>query len=264
MQIHPKFLKDLSTAHAKIPVSRLDLSHMHELIHNAYDANASSVNITLQDFSNDYQAQANSKIIVEEDGDGIDLKMLENWFVYGKSAKSRIDAGQQQRISSQNRVLMGGLGFGRQATLIIGHKVKIFTKTKQNQDIHILEYVFSNGHIEASLVCDVSPPNEQKHGTRIEISDIIFKKHYSKQKILKFCDNKLTEQCYLFSNETSFKVSLYKDTHCINSVVYRGKNKYWMRLIIMMRRVKQIKSVRKVLIPLKHLLIKPKINSTDF
>src|ERR1700745_1257899 len=52
-----------------------------EIIKNSFDADASWVKVTFEGFGEEFQVNANSKIVVEDDGEGMAQDVLENHWV---------------------------------------------------------------------------------------------------------------------------------------------------------------------------------------
>jgi len=98
-----------------------------ELIKNAYDADATNCVVELTDI-----ALPTGKVLVSDDGDGMDLEQLKDgWLVLGRSKKNPHEATRLGRIPA------GDKGLGRLAAIRMGSKVNVATIPRDN---HKTEY----------------------------------------------------------------------------------------------------------------------------
>lgn len=98
---------------------------LFEIVKNAYDANANRVEV---DFINISPLSPKSKIIIKDDGMGMNLSDLETkWMVIGTSSKRR------DRLSPApyNRKVVGKKGIGRFAVDLLGSKLTLTTKKER-------------------------------------------------------------------------------------------------------------------------------------
>ncbi|WP_176712448.1 ATP-binding protein, partial [Allomuricauda sp. CP2A] len=106
------------------------ITALFELVKNAYDANAENVNV---EFQNINPITPNSKIIISDDGIGMQFSDIKNkWMVIGTSSKRR------ERLSPApyRRKVSGKKGVGRFAVDKLGDKLILRTKKKnQNQTL---------------------------------------------------------------------------------------------------------------------------------
>lgn len=103
-----------------------------EIVKNSYDADAKWVKITFNNFSNNYKANKNSSIIIEDCGNGMTEEILKDDFINPASAikKIRKDAGEKTDLG---RVLQGEKGIGRFSLFKLGRKITVITKTTNDQ-----------------------------------------------------------------------------------------------------------------------------------
>jgi hypothetical protein len=88
-----------------------------ELVKNAYDADASSVNVEI----------GNTNIKISDDGEGMDKSnIVEGWLTIGSSFK------KQNLTTPKGRRVLGEKGLGRLAILRLGKKITIFTQKKDH------------------------------------------------------------------------------------------------------------------------------------
>jgi len=153
-----------------------------ELVKNAYDADATKVRIIFEDINS-----PSAKIIVEDNGNGMSLNILEtSWLEIGTSFKR----GNNRKPSKEfKRISLGEKGVGRLAV----HKLasNIILETKEANDLFgsTLEINWGDLMNKAKYVEDtevmVSSCNnnnfiDSQHGTRIILTDLRRNKWYKK------------------------------------------------------------------------------------
>jgi signal transduction histidine kinase len=106
-----------------------------EIIKNSYDADASWVKVTFQDFDPDFGATSISKIIIEDDGIGMTESVIENHWV-NPATPIKFIGKQSNPITKKGRVIQGEKGIGRFALLKLGRKIIINTRAaKQKSEL---------------------------------------------------------------------------------------------------------------------------------
>lgn len=180
-----------------------------ELIKNAYDADADWVKVCFVDFGfdkekNDIYAQKDSKIIVEDNGSGMDLKTIEDSWMNPATPNKRTDDGEKPLITPiKKRIIQGEKGIGRFAILKLGRKIEITTRPDKSSVEYLIDYDLSQydddfltkkGKKKKLFIDNLKIPvsdrepqvitnrevvvnskcfkNENHHGTRIEISNL--------------------------------------------------------------------------------------------
>lgn len=109
------------------------ITALFELAKNAYDANADC--LTIQ-FVNVSPLTKKSKIIISDDGLGMNFTDLKNkWMVIGTSSKRR----ERTSPKPYSRKVVGKKGIGRFAVDLIGAKLTLKSKTKNDTDWVVLE-----------------------------------------------------------------------------------------------------------------------------
>ena len=109
------------------------ITALFELVKNAYDANAENVSV---EFQNINPLSTESKIIIKDDGIGMQFSDIENkWMVIGTSSKRR------ERLSPppHKRKVSGKKGVGRFAVDKLGEKLILKTKKKNDNKLLCLE-----------------------------------------------------------------------------------------------------------------------------
>lgn len=139
-----------------------DAVAFRELIKNAYDASADSVIIALD--------TKNQKLIIEDDGDGMDLSGMRNLFHLGQSRKLYGSVFESSR-SKERRYIQGSKGIGFLSAMHFGAKVSWYS-AKQDKNV----YCISCDREALKALDDLSKaaihPEQtlrKRRGTRIEI-----------------------------------------------------------------------------------------------
>jgi signal transduction histidine kinase len=120
-----------------------DFIAIFELVKNAYDAKAKKVTLI---FENTKEKSEKSRIVVIDDGYGMSRKDIDDkWLLVGYSWK-REQEGEPQAIHEDyrdkigdERFFAGAKGIGRFSCDRLGSKLKLYTKTENKEDIHVLE-----------------------------------------------------------------------------------------------------------------------------
>jgi len=210
-----------------------------ELIKNSYDADADWVKVTFQGFGDNYKIKAGSKIIIEDNGQGMSQDLIENhWLNPATPEKKR--RKKIKYTTGKGRILQGEKGIGRFAILKLGRRIDIVTKTKEDHQEHHISYDFSQYDdeflsekgVEKDLYIDdlrvtlsnrkperIVPSklpfgsrkkNRLNQGTIIEISDL--KGSWTTTKVDFVCrDLTKLESIFLRGQNTDFEVGIYRD-----------------------------------------------------
>lgn len=100
-----------------------------ELIKNAYDADAEWVKVSFLNFNNDFTVNENSKIIIEDNGNGMNREIIEKHWLNPatpeKTKRKRIKC-----VTDKGRIIQGEKGIGRFAIFKLGKKVDICTRRR--------------------------------------------------------------------------------------------------------------------------------------
>lgn len=182
-----------------------------EIIKNSYDADASWVKVTFQDFDADFGANSMSKIIIEDDGIGMTQEVIENHWVNPATPVKFIEK-KDNPTTKKGRVIQGEKGIGRFALLKLGRKIEITTRAVRQKeeltltlDVSKYDENFINKKDSALFLDDIGitlassddphyirpqkvaigsrKVNRTNHGTRIEISHL--SSAWSRQKVAK-------------------------------------------------------------------------------
>ena len=182
---------------------------LEELIKNAYDADADWVKVNFVDFGinekkNDIFVKENSKIIIEDNGCGMDLQTIEDsWMNPATPNKRTVDGEKPKMTSKKHRIIQGEKGIGRFAILKLGRNIKITTRPATSPVEFVIDYDLSeydddfltqNGQEKKLYIDNLTIPvndrkpeiitkrevivnnrifkEENQHGTHIEISNL--------------------------------------------------------------------------------------------
>ena len=113
-----------------------ELIALSELIKNAYDADASWVKVSFIDFNDDFSKKETSKIIIEDDGNGMNAEIIKkHWLNPATPEKLRRKA---ENLKTQSgRILQGEKGIGRFAIFKLGKNITITTRRQKQNDTGI-------------------------------------------------------------------------------------------------------------------------------
>jgi signal transduction histidine kinase len=224
-----------------------------ELIKNAYDADASWVKVTFDEFGKDYTITENSKIIIEDDGYGIDSDLIKKHWLNPATPEKKLRK-ETKETTPKGRVIQGEKGIGRFAILKLGRKIQVVSRARGEKVEQVVNYDFSifddeflteQGKKKELFIDDLTVSmytndpaevieenninlgleiiNRRPHGTRIEISDL--KGSWSEDKVEKvFHDVAQLESIFVgrsigtkkISQDGEFAVWIYKDEELKN------------------------------------------------
>lgn len=228
-----------------------------ELIKNSYDADASWVRVTFKGFGDNYEITDTSKIIIDDDGDGMNAETIEKHWLNPATPDKKIKK-QIKATTLKGRVIQGEKGIGRFAVLKLGRNIKIISRAKGENVENIIHYDFSryddeflheNG-VEKELFLDnldISLSSREPelikekeiilgvrkiirapHGTRIIISNL--KGSWTETKVEEiyndiirlesFFSNLYVEADSNLQSEPDFSVYIYKDKTLHNHKVH--------------------------------------------
>jgi len=169
-----------------------DFIAIFELVKNSYDAYATKVKISFNDIYSD-----KSKIIIEDNGKGMNYDDLENkWLFVAYSAKK--DGSENKDLNFRNKIQVqrsfaGAKGIGRFSCDRLGKNLYIET-TKNEEDNKTESLYVDWGNFENDLkeefininVIHETLPDIKKIGTKLEIMDL--RSSWDREKLLKLKD----------------------------------------------------------------------------
>ena len=162
-----------------------------ELIKNAYDADASRVEVLFEDFNEDMSHKEHSRIVVRDNGTGMTPETVRTQWMNPAAPQKYLDKQQgKAKTPGKKRVIQGEKGIGRFAVLKLGRVITVTTRPRSVDFETVLSYDFSrfdddfvleNGKEkeifldEIKIDCSQSKPEKLpgvKHGTVIEIQNL--------------------------------------------------------------------------------------------
>lgn len=114
-----------------------------ELIKNSYDADASWVKVSFIDFGEDFSIKPISKIVIEDDGCGMNAEILEKHWL-NPATPDKLKRKSERSLTDKGRIMQGEKGIGRFAIFKLGKNVKIISR-RQKQITHNVQ--LDNGNI---------------------------------------------------------------------------------------------------------------------
>jgi len=118
-------LGDKLIANEKIAIS--------EIVKNSYDACAQKVTVIMNDINDIHKGE----IIILDDGNGMNLDILENvWMEPGTDYKEKILINNE--FSECNRLPIGEKGIGRFGVHKLGNKIELISKQKDSKEVKLL------------------------------------------------------------------------------------------------------------------------------
>lgn len=109
-----------------------------ELVKNAYDANATRVDIVFRNIKPG--GPEGGKILIADDGDGMSYDDIRGkWLFVGYSKKKKQDTGDfRDKAANKNRMMAGAKGIGRFSADRLGGNLVLHTKMRSDPTIHRL------------------------------------------------------------------------------------------------------------------------------
>ena len=182
-----------------------------ELVKNAYDADASMVEIEV----------VGDKITITDDGCGMDINTIKNvWLKPGVSSK-KVNIANGELTPKFNRMPIGEKGVGRLGSHKLGSLITLNTKAKDQKEIYLC---INWNELEQSDTLSDMPPIDVledktnaihgETGTKIVIEEL--KEDWTDEDI-KTLSNDLTNLIAPFSSQDHFDITLKKDNELFHN-----------------------------------------------
>lgn len=114
-----------------------------ELVKNSYDADATHVKISFCDFNDDFTANRDSTIIIEDDGNGMDdIILKEAWM--NPATPEKLKRKRIKNTTDKGRIMQGEKGIGRFAIFKLGRKIDVITRRQKTSGGHFIDEPESN------------------------------------------------------------------------------------------------------------------------
>ena len=117
-----------------------------ELIKNCYDADATAVKVTFENFGENFQTSENSRIIIDDNGCGMSEETILKHFLNPATPEKKYRKKKKEQ-TPRRRIMQGEKGIGRFASLKLGKKITVITKTRESTKEYIVTLDLS-GHDE--------------------------------------------------------------------------------------------------------------------
>ena len=177
MKFHGRILDQLGSQTYQSPVASIS-----ELVSNAWDADAETVNVQLPD-----GVGKGAEVVVEDDGSGLDLDECQSRYLnigYCRRGKEPIAYTEEKK-----RVVLGRKGIGKFAGFGIARIIRVDTISKRTGEKTSFEMnldrLASDDYMESGGTLDAEwfgPDEERKryHGTKITLKNLFIKRTISK------------------------------------------------------------------------------------
>jgi signal transduction histidine kinase len=113
-----------------------------ELIKNSYDADADWVKITFEGFHEQFIHDKNSKIIIEDNGQGMTREVIEKHWM-NPATPEKMNRKKLNDHTKKGRIMQGEKGIGRFSIFKLGQKITIITRPVDESKEYIIGYDFS-------------------------------------------------------------------------------------------------------------------------
>lgn len=130
-----------------------ELIALIELIKNSYDADASWVKVSFVNFGEDYSLTPTSKIVIEDDGCGMNADILRKHWL-NPATPDKLKRKKENPMTPKGRILQGEKGIGRFAIFKLGKKITITTRRQQQDSTG--EFIELGEDVENILTYDFS------------------------------------------------------------------------------------------------------------
>ncbi len=201
-----------------------------ELVKNSYDADASVVNVIMNDIEN----PDNGSIIIEDNGTGMDLDTVKDvWMEPGSDNKEK-QFIEKKRSKKYNRLPLGEKGIGRFGAHKMGRIIELVTRQNNKPEVYLtIDWTRFEGHQylnEVSINITEREPVvfvKTSHGTRITIKKL---KDVWTRGTVRDIHRSLNSLCSPFSNQTP-------DSFMVNFCL--GKNQEWLEDLITWKEIEE-------------------------
>ncbi|PCK76956.1 sensor histidine kinase [Rhizobium sophoriradicis] len=112
---------------------------LSELVKNAYDADASWVKVHFIGFDENYRAGEDAKIVIEDDGHGMTIDIIENHWANPATPVKLLGKKGKKARTAKGRIIQGEKGIGRFALLRLGRDIIMTTRPTGSPTENILE-----------------------------------------------------------------------------------------------------------------------------
>jgi len=113
-----------------------------ELVKNSYDADADWAKINFNNFGGDFSINSNSKIIIEDNGHGMNQDTIRKHWL-NPATPVKLNLKNENEKTKKGRVIQGEKGIGRFAMFKLGRNIKLITRAEDGNEEYVLNYDFA-------------------------------------------------------------------------------------------------------------------------
>jgi signal transduction histidine kinase len=189
-----------------------------ELVKNCYDADASYAKVTIDthgviDVVGAIYPSQSGRILVEDDGHGMDLADVESGWLTISNRKKR-ELKHAKRTTPGGRTPLGDKGLGRLGVQRLGENLEIFTKSKAEQGYHFgfswLDFETAPKLEDVDVhLAEIKYP--QQHGTKVVVSGLREPDLWRGQSALKRLEQELSRMISPYRQIRDFTVAVIVD-----------------------------------------------------
>ena len=190
-----------------------------ELVKNCYDADATYAKVTIDTQGKIFEVEGakysseGGRIIVEDDGHGMDLADIKDGWLIISNRKKR-ELKRSRETTPRGRTPLGDKGLGRLGVQRLGNNFEIFTKAKRNSGYHFgfswLNFAAASRlrNVEIHLA-EISYPHQ--HGTKVVVSDLKEPELWRGQTAIKRLEQELSRMISPYRQLRDFTVMVEVD-----------------------------------------------------
>ncbi len=189
-----------------------------ELVKNCYDADASYAKVTIDthgviDVVGAIYPSQSGRILVEDDGHGMDLADVESGWLTISNRKKR-ELKHAKKTTPGGRTPLGDKGLGRLGVQRLGENLEIFTKSKAEQGYHFgfswLDFETAPKLEDVDVhLAEIKYP--QQHGTKVVVSGLREPDLWRGQSALKRLEQELSRMISPYRQIRDFTVAVVVD-----------------------------------------------------
>ncbi len=189
-----------------------------ELVKNCYDADASYAKVTIDthgviDVAGAIYPSQSGRILVEDDGHGMDLADVESGWLTISNRKKR-ELKHAKKTTPGGRTPLGDKGLGRLGVQRLGENLEIFTKSKAEQGYHFgfswLDFETAPKLEDVDVhLAEIKYP--QQHGTKVVVSGLREPDLWRGQSALKRLEQELSRMISPYRQIRDFTVAVVVD-----------------------------------------------------
>lgn len=189
-----------------------------ELVKNCYDADATYAKVTIDthgviDVDGAIYPSQSGRILVEDDGHGMDLADVESGWLTISNRKKR-ELKHAKKTTPGGRTPLGDKGLGRLGVQRLGENLEIFTKSKAEQGYHFgfswLDFETAPKLEDVDVhLAEIKYP--QQHGTKVVVSGLREPDLWRGQSALKRLEQELSRMISPYRQIRDFTVAVVVD-----------------------------------------------------